>query len=217
MAAPLGDAEAQTRFAAAVGSAAAGGPVVGFQRVSFPGVAALSECWVGVGTVRGDPQAWLVPVAASGAPGAAIALPIGGQVALLARLDLQGAPRKIDLTRPPGGPPLDPLPGAALAAPALLLSVGHQLKGGEERSTLALVQVAPTAGLRWQEIASSVRPQSEGHRSFSLELVPDPGQPWLALSLYQTSVPAASGPPGMPGPPLRLHFGWRGSEYRRLS
>ncbi len=216
MAAPLGDAEAQARFAAAVGAAAAAGPVSAFQRVSFPGVASLGECWIGVGTVRGDPQAWLVPVADNGVPGAAIALPIGGQVALLARLDLQGAPRKLDLTRPPGSPPLDPAPGAVLMAPALLLAIGHQLKGGEDRSTLALVQVAPTASLRWYEIATSVRPQSEGHRSFALELVPDPGEPWLALNLYQTTVPAASGPPGMPGPPLRLHFGLRGSAYRRL-
>ena len=141
-------------------------------------------------------------------------LPTASQVDLLAQLDLQGLPRKLD----PNGQAIDAAtPWATQAtAPALLLRTRHRLDGGEQRETLVLVALSATPTVLWEEIASSLRPASEGHRSFSLELVTDPrSAPWLGLHLFQTTVPAANQAAGAPGPPLRLRFAYRNGAYQR--
>ncbi len=189
----------------------------GLQRLPIPVGVALAGLWVGIVDSGGDPQPWLLGVPHGKAPPSPLRLPFASEVDLLAQLDLSGRALKIDL--------LPPASGAASAAlvspqrarrPALLLRATHRLGSGEQRDTLLLVQLAPSLVLVWREVATLIRPRGDGFRSFALELVRDPDSAWLALDLYQTTLPASDQPAAAPGPPLRLHFGHRDGAYRRL-
>jgi hypothetical protein len=186
------------------------------QRLALPPGLGEVEWWLAVGERQGDPKPWLLALgpAASSPPAAPLVLPTASRADLLAQLDLQGAPRKLD----PSGPAMDPgQPWRARpAAGALLLRAHHRLDGGEQRETLVLVAVGATPVLLWEAVARSERPRSEGHSSFSLEFVADPASaPWLGIALFQTTLPAAGQPAGMPGPPLRQRFSYRAGAYQR--
>lgn len=186
-----------------------------FRRVLLPKGGAVAEVWLGIGEVSGDPQPWLVPVSAAGITGAAMRLPIASMVDVLASVDLAGPPKQIDLSAAPASPGGVDSANAG-AAPALLLRATLPFEGGNRRESLVLVSLAEQPAVVWRETATLIRARQQGYRSFSLQFVADPGQPWLALHLFQTTLPATGQTPAMPGPPLLLKFGYREGSYRRI-
>lgn len=195
------------------------------RKLPVPAGLALEALWLGIADVAGDPQPWLLGVPPGKAPPVALRLPLASEVSLLAVLDATGRPLRIDLlgardvtaTGAPANVPTNaPTNGRPGGVSTLLMRAAHRLDSGEQRETLLLVQLSPSLRLVWREIATSIRKVGESFRSFALEFVAEPDSKWLAIELFQTTLPPAGQQPAMPGPPLRLRFGYRDSAYQRI-
>jgi hypothetical protein len=187
------------------------------RQVPVPAGVALDALWLGIADVAGDPQPWLLGIPPGKAQPVALRLPLASEVGLLAVIDATGRPLRMDLLGardiPAASAPANGGPGGV---PMLLMRAAHRLDSGEQRETLLLVQLAPSPRLVWREVATSMRTVGDSFRSFALEFVTDPGSKWLAIELFQTTLPPAGQQPAMPGPPLRLRFGYRDGAYQRL-
>lgn len=169
----------------------------------------------GVANDQGDPQPWLLVQQGSAAP-QALRLAAGQEVALLAWLDLKGAPAKLNLLAPPAQPEAAQAAPGAPAQPAALLRVRQQVPGGERRSTLLLVALGSAAATLWREVEATQAADGGGYRSHQLALLRAAAAGPLELELGQTTVPGKGAQPQMPGPPLALRFGFDGQVYQRL-
>jgi len=207
--------DAKSAFAQALGAS--------FQSISefvaVPIAAAPADAlWLGSSMVGGEPQSWaLAACKGRPCPGAKpVSLPTASSLAVLALLDLQGAPFKIDLRQPPANPArAQPMPQKA-KKPAALVRARHKLDSGEERDTLVIVPADKSGEILWQQTASSSLPNGGGFQSLELSFAKPAKGPWLDVGLLQHTVPAKGEQPFAPGPPLKLEFAYRQGAYQRV-
>lgn len=203
--------DARPAFAKALGAPPQ--EISAFVAVPLSASAQPSALWLGSRMVSGEPQAWAIAVCGSGpCPGDPVSLPTASALAVMAIVDLQGAPFKLDLRKPPKAQAVPQKP----KSPAALILARHKLDSGEERDTLVLLSAAKAPEILLQEITRSTLPNGGGHESTELSLVKPPRGPWLDLRLLQHTLPAKGQQPFAPGPPLALQFAYRDGAYQRV-
>jgi len=202
-------------FARAVGVAPKA--VRNLRVLELPPGGKLAACWLGIVEKKDGPEGALVPVGLckSGiCPGKPLELPFASHLLDIAVIDLQ-KPFKIDLSKLPQSGSQVIRSSGQKGHSALLVRTRYKFESEGERDNIVLCSLEEKPRLLWEEETRSVGADGGGFESYELSFTPGSGG-WPVISLLQTTVPGMGRQPFMPGPPLLLHYQYKGKSYRRV-